>query len=218
MKRYYDLTFPFCPEMCYPKSVGPFKSELLMTHEKNGVQVQNITTSTHTGTHIDAPFHFLSKGKMLSEIPIERFIGRAVVLDLPKPMHSLLSVEDVLSSGFEILPGDMVFFNTHQGVYWEDHERMFEFSSLSEELAQWLVEKQVNIVGVDASSVDISNSLRPPGYACPIHNTLLGNDILIIECLNLTEVPSGYYRAHCLPMSIKDSDGAPVRVICETLS
>lgn len=218
MKQYYDLTFPFCPEMCYPKSVGPFKSEILMTHETHGVQVQNITTSTHTGTHIDAPFHFISTGKNLSEIPIERFVGRAVILDLPKPMHSFITVEDVLSTGLEIQSGDMVFFNTHQGIYWEDHERMFEFSSLSEELANWLVMKKVNLVGIDASSVDISNSLRPPGYECPIHKTLLSNNILIIECLNLTEIPSGHYMAYCLPMAIKDSDGAPVRVICESLT
>lgn len=217
MKTYYDLTFPFCPEMFYPKSIGPFKCEKYMTHSTHGHQVQIFTDSTHTGTHIDAPFHFFEDGKTLSDIPVERYFGRAVVVDVPKPSYGLVTVQDVLDSGLEIQENDMVFFNTHRGEFWDKHDEMSEFASISEELAAWLVEKKINMVGIDCSSVDIANSQRPKNFDGPIHIAFLKNDILILECLDLTKIPAGYYKASCLPMAIKDSDGAPVRVICEEI-
>lgn len=217
MKKYYDLTFPFCPEMFYPRSIGPFKAEKFMTHSSHGHEVTIFTDSTHTGTHIDAPFHFFENGKTLSDVPLDRFFGQAVVLDVPKPDFGLVELKDVLDNELEILEGDMVFFNTHRGEHWEDHDAMMRFASISEELAAWLAEKKVSMVGLDASSVDIANSIRPKNFDGPIHQIFLRNDILILECLNLTEIPQGYYRASVLPMAIKDGDGAPVRVICETL-
>ena len=217
MKKYYDLTFPFESDMFYPRSIGPFKIEKYTTHEKNGSQVQILTTSTHTGTHIDAPFHFYADGKTLSDIPLERFFGRAVVIDVPKPSYGIVSIQDIIDSNLEIKNNDMVFFNTHRGEYWEQHDQMSEFASLSEDLAKWLVEKRVNMVGIDASSVDIANSQRTKDYTAPIHNTLLSNEVLILECLDLTKIPAGYYYAYVLPMALKNSDGAPTRVICETI-
>lgn len=217
MKQYYDLTFPFCPEMFYPKSIGPFKTEKYMTHAVHGHQVQLFTDSTHTGTHIDAPFHFYANGKTLSDIPLDRYFGRAVVLDVPKRSYELVTIQDVENSGLNILENDMVFFNTHRGLFWDQHDQMSEFASISEELACWLVKKKINMVGIDASSVDIANSQRTKSFNSPIHTAFLSNDILILECLDLTKIPAGYYRASCLPMALKDSDGAPVRVVCETI-
>lgn len=217
MKKYYDLTFQFCPEMFYPRTIGPFKSEKFMTHSTHGHQVTLFTDSTHTGTHIDAPFHFFAEGKTLSQIELERYFGRAVVVDVPKPDFGLITLQDVLDRGLEIMEGDMVFFNTHRGEHWDDHHAMMRFASISEELAQWLADKKINMVGIDASSVDIANSIRPKDFDGPVHKIFLGNEILILECLDLRLIPAGYYKASVLPMAIKDGDGAPVRVICEAL-
>jgi kynurenine formamidase len=108
---------------------------------------------------------------------------------------------------------DLVFFSTG----WEDHygsERYFQHPYISEELARWLVARRVSAVGVDFLSADMPHAMRPPGYAGPAHNVLLGNEILVIENLaNLKGLAGRRLRVFALPIHVKGADGAPARII-----
>ena len=212
----YDLSRPFETDMSFPKSVGPFEEKKYFTHAEKGIQVTVFTSSTHTGTHIDFPIHFIDHAKTMDDYSVEYFIGRCVVVYVPKDSYEVITVDDVLKNNFEIKEGDIVFFNQGRGKYWKTLE-YFEFASISEELANWLVEKKVKIVGMDCSSVDIANSQRTKDYKGIIHDILLSNEILIIEDLNFTEIPADIYKTYCLPLKLAKGDGGPIRVICETI-
>lgn len=166
---------------------------------KDGYTDHYISIGTHVGTHVDAPMHMLDKGASLDTIPVDQFVGRG----------RLIGVKD---GGFEavkeagIQEGDIVLFRTgmsdkyHEPVYFEDYPAM------SEEVAQYLVDSKVKMVGVDTCSVD-----NQDGF--PIHKILLSGDVLIIENLtSLAQLSGKDFTVYALPIKLQ-VDGAPARVI-----
>ena len=210
----YDLTQIFAPDMLTTKSLGPFQRKILLDLDHNDFQLSQVSFATHIGTHFDAPRHYYREKDSISDIPAERLFGRAVVVDVQRGRHGLIEVADVEKSGFEVRPGDFVFFNTGwDAKYAAKDPTFYEVSSLSEELAQWLVERKVGIVGMDTCSVDLAHDLRGLDFQPRIHRKLLSNDVYIMECLRLTQVAGKELQVYALPMLIAESDGAPVRVI-----
>jgi arylformamidase len=178
------------------------KIEAANTIDKNGCSDHYIATNNHTGTHIDAPSHMIKGGKTLNQIPIEQFVGRGRLIEVDKAF----SLESLRQA--DIQQDDIVLFHTgmsehyHEAVYFETYPVM------SEEIACYLVERRVKIVGVDAASVDNTDDF-------PIHKILLNGDVLIIENLaNLDQLTGKEFTVYALPIKL-DIDGAPARVIAE---
>lgn len=161
----------------------------------------------HTGTHLDAPAHFVEGGATLDQIPLERFFCRAQVID--GRGRSVLSAE--ILAGSEIHGGEAVLFRT-------DNEQLprerfsADYVHLSVDLAERLIEMQVSLVGIDYLSVD---SARGPDY--PVHTALLGAGLLILEDCDLRAVRPGRYRLTCLPLRLAGTDAAPCRAMLESL-
>jgi kynurenine formamidase len=167
------------------------------THSESGYQDHYVSMGTHVGTHIDAPAHMIEGGKNLSEYPIERFQGRGHLIT------DFLAVKSV-----DLQEGDIVLF--HTGLYHAYHEPRYftDYPAMSEEVAQYLIEKKVGMVGVDTCSVDSKEGF-------PIHKLLLGAEILIIENLtNLEPLTGKEFRVHAYPLKL-EIDGAPARVVAE---
>lgn len=187
--------------------VYPGDAEIKITiadaFEQNGYLGHNLELGTHSGTHIDAPAHMIEGGKTLDKFGVESFVGRGCYIFLENGEFTLEAVQNA-----DIKPGDIVIFDTQSSYHFKKPEYFTDYPTMSEEIAQYLVDMKVRMVGVDTCSIDIL-----PDF--PVHKLLLENDILIIENLTNVEQLTGYTPTiYALPIKT-DLDGAPARVIAE---
>ncbi len=177
---------------------------------KNGDGANNseICFGTHTGTHIDAPRHFIDGGRGIDKINPEILIGRCRVIEAAGDIKFISS--DFLADK-DIKNGERLLFKTKNSLWINGKDKNFheDYVCVNADGAKFLVEKGVILVGVDYLSVE--------GYHIghETHKTLLGANIAVIEGLNLFEVSPGDYKLIALPIKIKNSDGAPSRVLLE---
>jgi arylformamidase len=165
--------------------------------------VSAVSLGVHTGTHVDAPVHFILDGEGVEAIPLDRLMGQARVLDLGEVER--IEPEDLEDR--DIRAGDRVLFKTRNSRYWKDEEFRPDFTSLTPEAARWLAERKVRTVGIDYLSVGSAES------GPETHRPLLGAGICIIEGLDLSAVEPGLYDLICLPLRLEGLDGAPARVV-----
>ena len=197
-----------------------------LTHEKDYCHVDVLTLGSHTGTHIDAPFHFLKKGKKIDQLPVQRFVGDGVLIDVSgKSDRDLIDPGDIEPYENEIAEGDFVIFRTGRDKYFGT-PRYYLHPYLSLEGAGLLVKMGISLVAIDAlnidptyygnmdsdsSTKDLSNEEE---YGYPVHDILLGHDILIVENLcNLDKIKAVKGVYSFLPLKLKDSDGSPIRAV-----
>jgi len=154
---------------------------------------------------MDGPFHFLSEGKGLDEMPLDAAIGRAHVIEIRDPE----SIKPGELRPHNIQQGERLLFKTQNSTRcWQTETFVEDFVYLSQEAARYLASVGVQTVGVDYLSVG--------GYTkdgVETHQALLEAGIWIIEGLDLSQVEPGTYELICLPLKIADSDGAPARAI-----
>ncbi|MFH1440637.1 MAG: cyclase family protein [Candidatus Omnitrophota bacterium] len=168
--------------------------------------VSLISMGSHTGTHMDAPCHFFSRGKSLDKMPLGAVIGPARVLGIT---DTKCITEQELKR-CRIKRGERILFKTKNSSFWKSNVFQKDFVYITPEAAKYLSDAGVSVIGVDYLSV---GSYKKDGAAT--HKTILGAGIWIIEGLNLSGVKPGKYDLCCLPLKILDSDGAPARaVIC----
>lgn len=169
----------------------------------------------HTGTHVDAPAHFIQDAPPVSALPLDVLIGAARVVELAAHVY----VIDAGHVAAEVPAGvSRVLFKTRNSEFWgaDDAPRFREdFTYLAPEAARALIELGVKLVGIDYLSVEKFTSTD---FAT--HLTLLGGGVVIIEGLNLRGVAAGDYELLCLPLKIEggSGDGAPARAVLRTLS
>jgi arylformamidase len=163
-----------------------------------------LSISTHAGTHVDAPSHFLENGAGVDELPLESCIGPGIVLDMQG--RSCIDRDALAQS--PIGEHKRVLLKTDsgrllaQGIFREDH------TFLSESGAHYLIDKKVTLVGIDFLSLEAY-----AGRKAPVHRLLLQAGIVILEGACLQEVPPGPYEIICLPLRIRGADGAPARLV-----
>ena len=172
--------------------------EPIADFENYGMNDHKISLGIHVGTHIDAPWHMVRSGKKMDQIPIEQFSGAGKLVEG-------LDFTKVKQAG--IGKGDIVLFKTGMSELFGKDEYYKNYPEISEELANYLVNQKVKIVGMDMASPD-----HPP---FKIHKILLGANILIIENLtNLDKLIDKEFTIYALPIKLA-LDGAPARVIAE---
>jgi arylformamidase len=173
--------------------------------------VSRLVMSVHTGTHVDAPFHFVSNGVAVDALALDTLIGTCQVVEID-PAVGLITAEEVLSSG--INNGvKRVLFKTRNSNIWARGENRFQenFVALSPDAAEAVVDMGIELVGIDYLSI------APFNEGIPTHTVLLQNDVIVIEGLNLAEISAGMYRLVCLPLKLLGADGAPARVVLERI-
>jgi arylformamidase len=170
--------------------------------QKDGFEDHYLSIGTHAGTHIDAPQHMIENGKGLDQFPLETFTGRGICIKIENKQFNLEKVKTI-----NIQPGDIVFFYTSISDIFNKPEYFQNYPALPEEVASYLTEKKVKIIGVDTCSVDHDEFIA--------HKLFLKNDILIIENLtNLAELVNKQFTVYAFPLKLK-LDGSPVRVVAE---
>jgi len=168
------------------------------------VNLSKLTLGSHTGTHVDAPFHFIADGKTVELLDIRKFYGVAKVFEVKNDKKILLSeIKD-----FDIEENDIVLFKTKNSKLLLENRFHDDYVGLSLESAIYLAEKKIKTVGIDYLSIG------PRGdEGREVHKVLLGNEIGIIEGLNLLNVKEGKYFIVALPLNIKGGEGSLVRAI-----
>jgi arylformamidase len=159
---------------------------------------------SHTGTHIDAPFHFVEGGRRLEQIPLSELVGPAMVVQIP----GVTSIQRTHLEPLSWANVQRVLFKTDNSAHWNDGAFYEKFVYLEPDAAEFLVQKGVRLVGIDYLSIDPYKSEKHP-----THFVLLPRNVIIIEGLNLSQVAPGPYQMVALPLNLQSGDGAPARVI-----
>jgi len=213
--RVYDVSVPLSANTpTYPGDPGIAIKHWLRMADGNHANVSSINFGLHSGTHVDAPAHFIEGGAKVNSLPLESLLGETEVIEVP---HNL----DVIDEGFVaancVNGSQRILFKTRNCLYWDNTEPVFheDYVYIDPAAAHRLVESGIKLVGVDYLSVEKFNS-----DSFPTHLAFLSNGVVILEGLDLRAVPSGRYELVCLPLNIAGGcgDGAPARVILRTLN
>ena len=185
------------------------------TREVHGFLAESMFMVTHTGTHVDAPFHFEPSGRRLDEMPIDRFIAPGHVLDLRglrargsiRPEHLRSARRDLRD---DVRKGDAVLLRTG---WWERHRStpayLFENPGVTKAAARVLVDWGVGLVGIDTANID-----RPDDAGYPAHHTLLRANVPVIENVaNLAALRSSAFLLVALPLKLEGASGSPIRLV-----
>ena len=198
-----DVSIKITPDMIVYKNRKEKKPifETSASFENNGVYETNITMNLHTGTHIDFPKHTLENGGTSLEFDVSKLIRSVKVFDMTN-VSSAITKEDIdtLSIGED----DFILFKTINSF---DKTFNFEFIYLAKDAAEYLANKKISGVGIDALGIERNQE----GH--PTHNILLSQGIIILEGLNLEEIEHDNYDMICLPLSIDDVEALPVRAL-----
>jgi arylformamidase len=197
--KIHDLTRTISQDMqVYPGDPQP-KFGPHATIKDNNVNVTRITVGSHTGTHVDAPWHFLQEGNSIDMEPLDKFIGEAAIID--GSGKNSMTGEDF--SGYDIRSNDIVLVYTGTG------DRRTDFAYLDVSAAEWIVKHEVKCIGIDTASVE-----KYGEKDAPVHKMLLARNIGIIENLdNLKQFAGSRMFFVCLPLPLKGIDGSPARAV-----
>ena len=209
---FYDLTQLIYPDMpTYPGEPQPeFQPFFKLGRDK--VNVTRLIMSSHTGTHVDAPKHFISTGDSVNKIPLDKFMGEAVTLDMStKSIGQGITNIDLDTYSKILKAGDIMLIYTGTSDRWNKDENIRQnFTYLEPSAAEWIVNHQIKCIGIDSFSVEKYGF--KDGLA---HKMLLSNKISIIEGLNVNVKQCLGRRMFlvCLPLFLRDIDGSPARVV-----
>jgi arylformamidase len=168
--------------------------------------LSQITTTVHMGSHLDAPMHFVRDGHGVDQIDLNKLIGPCFVADLP-------NVDSIDAQSLEQanIPAHVtrLLCRTRNSQYWLRGDNVFhtDFVAIDPSGAEWIVQRGIQLVGVDYLSVGAYEG------GIPTHEILLSNGVVPVEGLDLSRIEPGEYQLICLPLKLKDCDGAPVRAV-----
>jgi arylformamidase len=198
--KIFDVSLPIYEGMPVYKN-KPEKQPEFNTAQNGHVTETRISMDVHTGTHVDAPLHMVPGGDTIETLPIEKLVRKAKVFDLTNA-NGFISAEDLTDKNIQ--KDDFVLFKTKNS--W-DIEFNFEFIYVNSEAAKVLAEIGVAGVGIDALGVERAQENHPT------HKQLFQNNVIIIEGLQLKEVPEGEYLMVAAPLKIRGLDASPARIV-----
>ena len=207
--RVFDVTVPISPDLpVWPGDPEVVVEPVTRIARGDAANVSRVTMSSHAGTHVDAPWHFVDDGARLAEIPLARWLGPCVVVHVADDVRRIEPAN--LEAAAISTETERLILRTANSARWRLGKLGFEedYVALSAAGASWLVERGIGLVGIDYLSID------PYGDETDqAHRVLLGNGVLIVENLNLSAVAPGAYTLLCLPLKLAAGDGAPARVL-----
>lgn len=209
MGRYIDISVPTSARTTvYPGDPTPqIHWPCGSTAKGDPANVGCYTGCLHTGTHVDAPWHFRPGGRRLGEIPLEHWVGPCWVADLTAETECVTAAA-LQQAGIPSGTRRLLFKTRNsQRDYWHEPWNP-QFIYIHRSAAEWCVQQRVLTVGLDYLTAD-----PPQEPTFPTHHALLGNNITIIENLNLRDVPAGAYELIAAPINIPEADGAWCRAL-----
>ncbi len=193
--KFYDIS------MKLNKDIVQWPDSISFSHIFYNENNSFIKMDLHTGTHVDAPKHFIKNGKSIDNLEIKRFFGKCQVIEIN---------DDVISSqsfkNFEIRADNIILKTKNSVNLNTDFNK--NYVALNSDGARFLAEKKINLVGIDYLSIEIFNNEN-----FEAHKILLSNDIIILEGLNLKNISPGIYTLIAFPLLIENAEASPVRAV-----
>jgi arylformamidase len=214
LMQIYDVSVPLSSATpTYPGDPGIEIESWSALANGDAANVSLINFGLHSGTHVDAPSHFIAGAAKVDSLPIDSLLGAAEVVEVPAQLDVIDRefVEANCASG-----SSRILFKTRNSSFWNNPERGFreDFVYIAPDAAEWLVQTGIKLVGIDYLSVE---RFKSAGF--PTHLAFLSRGVVILEGLDLRAVTAGAYELICLPLKIADGtgDGAPARVVLRSL-
>ncbi len=204
-----DISLPIRPEMPTWPNDPPVRLERISSiAEGDPANTTQLGMCVHTGTHIDAPNHFLVDGITVEQLPLEIFIGEALVLEIAPDVDTITNQVLSAHSDFQQLSkAKRVLFKTRNSKLWTTHPNTFQedYVGLDASAASLLAEMDLCLIGLDYLSVATYQDTHQP------HQILLSRGMTLLEGLDLSKISSGKYQFVCAPLLIEGAEGAPAR-------
>lgn len=214
MPKIYDLSVPLSSALpTYPGDPGIQIHDWSKLANGDAANVSTLNFGAHTGTHVDAPAHFIEGARKVDALALDVLIGEAQVVEVPEDKR-VIDEEFVVAN----CPPEAtrIIFKTRNSAFWTGDFTEFrtDFTYLDLAAAQRLVEQGVKLLGIDYLSIEKFKSKDHE-----THRALLSHEVIIVEGLNLTGVPAGKYELICLPLRLRShlGDGAPARAVLRTI-
>jgi arylformamidase len=208
MSKIHDITMTFSADLPnWPGNPAPKVTRYRSMDDGGHCNLSFLECHVHSGTHVDAPLHFVAGGAGVDTLPLDVLVGPCVVAHFP---DAEVITAEMLEEHPDIKPGvERLLLRTRNSeTLRESSDFRPDFTALTPDAAQWLVDAGVRLLGNDYLSVE---RYKEPGNAT--HVALLGNAMVLLEGIDLGGIAPGSYQLVCLPMKIKDCDGAPARAI-----
>jgi len=205
MSRIIDVTVPLSADV--PTFPGDPRFQMEFSHriaDGQPYNVAKVTMGAHSGTHVDAPYHFLAEGATVEALPLEILMGKVLVVRVTA--RDCIDLADVQS--LDLTDEIRVLFKTRMSGQLKSPEFQEDFVYLAPAAAAHLVQAGIKLVGIDYLSVE---KFQSPDFAT--HHALLGAGVVIVEGLDLSEADPGQYDMVCLPLRMVGADGSPARVV-----
>lgn len=204
-----DVSIPVDPATTpvYPGDAPPKFVWLKSMEKGDGLNLSELQMGAHTGTHLDAPLHFLKGGDSVDELPISKFVGPGMVIEC-SPKAEIIDAAELNRHKWR--GAKRIFFKTRNSYqnFWNDKEFHKDFVAFAPDAAKLLADAGVELVGIDYLSAEKFGAPEPLA-----HRALLGKGVAIIEGLDLRKVQGGDYDIIALPVDLAGREGAPARVI-----
>ena len=203
----YDISLPISEEtVVWPDGLAVHITQTAHLERGDAVTVSRLEMGAHTGTHVDAPSHFIKNGAEVDTLDLSALVGLALVAEA---RDADVLTADVLAELAIPLGAQRVLIRTRNSDLWARGEREFveDFVAITEDGARWLIGSDIQLVGVDYLSV------APFDAPIPTHRLLLQAGVVLVEGLSLSGVRPGMYQLVCLPLKVVGGDGAPARAI-----
>lgn len=207
---YIDITFPLSTRLPkWPGSIG-FEMNWQMRMPININNSSFFTIDSHLGTHLDAPLHFVEKGRHVADIDFDKLIGLTYVVEI-KGLRSITVTH--LEAANIPLKCTKLLLKTDNQHYWKKGLTDFQedFCSIDATGAQWLVDRNIHLIGIDYLSIQRFKD------GPETHQILLKNEVVVLETINLENVECGWYDLICLPLKLEGFEASPVRAILKKI-
>ena len=206
--KIYDISLSISPDMLvWPGDAAVVLEKTSSMDAGAHDNVSRLVCGVHTGTHVDAPHHFLNNHHTVESLSLDILVGPVRLVRIPDDVKVINA--DVLEKA--AIPAGTVrlLLKTLNSQIWERGQKEFfpGFVGISEDGADWLVQHGIKLVGIDYLSV------APYHQSIPTHRALLAAEVIIVEGMDLSAVSEGIYTLYCLPLKLVGSDGAPARAI-----
>jgi arylformamidase len=206
-RQIHDVTRPIFNQMPVWPGDPPVIIERVSGEPGDDAAISSLKLSTHTGTHVDAPAHFIPAGETVDRLHLDLLLGPAwvVYLEAPAPISAAALEAASIPEGVERL---LIRTQNSEPTGLERPGFDEDFVALTRDAAMWVASRGFRLVGIDGPGIGLYGQ-----ESTPVHQILLGAGVIPLEGLNLAEIEPGAYDLVCLPLRIEDGDGAPARVL-----
>jgi kynurenine formamidase len=209
IKKIVDLSMPITSQTpVYPGDPKPH-IEPAATFAQNGYHVSRLVLGSHTGTHVDAPFHFRENGARIDEVPLTYFLGKGIVIDVTgKNDGEAITLDDVTAYLPRLEPGMIVLFHTGWFQY-AGTERYFHHPYIAIDVIEAMLERGIHTFFIDALNID-----PPDGSSFPVHEAITAvNGVIGENFTNFDKIDFANPYIIALPLYLPKGDGSPVRAV-----